>query len=51
MYVIERTPYVDPKASSDETNIWKVASGTFLRDKSFEIRSRCTKLLIFIFKR
>jgi len=44
MYVIERTPYVDPKAPAEETNIWKVASGTFLRDKSFEIRSRCTTM-------
>src|SRR3546814_1436671 len=28
-----------------QTNIWKVASGTFLRDKSFEIRQRYQDVL------
>lgn len=45
MYVIDQTPYVDPKVSHDESNIWKVASGTFLRDKSFEIRQRYQEIL------
>lgn len=40
MYIVQSAPYVEPKVADDETNIWHVASGTFLRNKSLEIRSR-----------
>jgi len=45
MYIIDSSPYVESHVSDEETNIWKVASGHFLRSKTFEIRARYQELI------
>jgi glutamate dehydrogenase len=45
LHVVGAQSYVNPESSSNETDIWKVASGVFLREKSFSSRDRYAKIL------
>eukprot|EP01128_Nolandella_sp_AFSM9_P001038 TRINITY_DN1114_c0_g1_i1.p1 TRINITY_DN1114_c0_g1~~TRINITY_DN1114_c0_g1_i1.p1 ORF type:complete len:1427 (+),score=326.26 TRINITY_DN1114_c0_g1_i1:428-4282(+) len=45
MYYLDITPYVGQTKEMDESNIFKVASDTFLRNKTFEIRNRYQEIL------
>lgn len=40
IYIVSTHHFVEPDVSEDETDIWKVATGNFLREKSFQARSR-----------
>jgi hypothetical protein len=44
MYIVQSAPYVEPKVSDDESSIWHIASGTFLRNKSIEKEYSTPKL-------
>jgi len=45
MYILDSTPYIEQTVDGEESNIWKVASGSFLRTKTFEIRNRYQDLI------
>eukprot|EP01126_Amoeba_proteus_P062656 TRINITY_DN8557_c0_g2_i3.p1 TRINITY_DN8557_c0_g2~~TRINITY_DN8557_c0_g2_i3.p1 ORF type:complete len:986 (+),score=217.93 TRINITY_DN8557_c0_g2_i3:378-3335(+) len=40
LYVVEVAPYVMPIAPPDEDDIWKIASSSFLTEKTYNIRTR-----------
>lgn len=40
LYIVSTHRFVDPNVEEKETNIWKIATGRFLREKSFQARNR-----------
>jgi hypothetical protein len=40
LYISERTVFVQPDTSDTETDIWKLGTAVFLRDKPPAIRER-----------
>jgi glutamate dehydrogenase len=45
LYLVDNYPFVNAKASEDESDLWKVATGVFLRDKSSSAKHRYQKAL------
>jgi len=45
MYILSATPYVESNVDENESNIWKVASQSFLRTKTMEVRNRYQHIL------
>ena len=40
LYLVDNYPYVNGKAAENESDLWKVATGVFLRDKSSTAKGR-----------
>jgi glutamate dehydrogenase len=45
LYFVDMHPFINPKANEKETDLWKIATGVFLRDKSASAKIRYQKIL------
>lgn len=45
LYLVDNYPFVNAKAAETESDLWKVATGVFLRDKSSSAKHRYQKAL------